>query len=331
MENKNIKKFYQQAPKPFNYVPNDLVSGSPVLPPTMSGLMRIDPDSGDIWISAGNTLVSDWKLITGGGGGGGGTYTVTNGLTESPANNFKLGGALTEETTLTTNSVGSLAVVSTEGFAGTAPLTVANFSTNGNIATFFRLINGINNDGVLISEIDTNPFFPSNYSPLRIVSSAALNSDWTMLSFKKGPNGLNSACSINYEFETSQGVTPAPVRGLAAKTRVIVNNETAANYSVGYEIHTSFGSTTVPPGNIIPVIERKMLVAGNGRLTLDKYGSATFNGAVRYLLAVDTAGNVQEVTLAGLTNALNDAAAAAAGVPLSGIYRNGSVLQIRAI
>lgn len=71
MENKNIKKFYQQAPKPFNYVPSDLVSGGPVLPPTMSGLMRIDPDSGDIWVSAGNTLVSDWKLITGGGGGGG--------------------------------------------------------------------------------------------------------------------------------------------------------------------------------------------------------------------------------------------------------------------
>jgi hypothetical protein len=70
MENKNIKKFYQQAPKPFNYVPSDLVSGGPVLPPTMSGLMRIDPDSGDIWVSAGNTLVSDWKLITGGGGGG---------------------------------------------------------------------------------------------------------------------------------------------------------------------------------------------------------------------------------------------------------------------
>jgi len=70
LENSNIKKFYQQSAKPFNYVPNDLVDGAPVLPPVMSGLMRIDPNTGDIWISAGNTLVSDWRLITGGGGGG---------------------------------------------------------------------------------------------------------------------------------------------------------------------------------------------------------------------------------------------------------------------
>jgi hypothetical protein len=87
MENPNIKKFYQQSTKPFNYVPSDLVEGFPTIPPIMSGLMRIDPEAGNIWISAGNTLVSDWKLITGGGGGGGLTsvgltmpaaFTVTN-------------------------------------------------------------------------------------------------------------------------------------------------------------------------------------------------------------------------------------------------------------
>ncbi|NBV42589.1 hypothetical protein EBR96_07465 [bacterium] len=79
------------------------------------------------------------------------------------------------------------------------------------------------------------------------------------------------------------------------------------------------------------LIARKMNLAGNGQLTLDGYGSATFNGTVRYLLAVDTSGNVQEVTTAGLTNAANDAGAAAAGVPVNGIYRNGSVLQIRTV
>lgn len=63
------KKFYQNARKPVNYVPNVLVSNAPVYPPTMSGLMHIDPTSGDIWLSAGNTLVTDWRLITGGGGG----------------------------------------------------------------------------------------------------------------------------------------------------------------------------------------------------------------------------------------------------------------------
>lgn len=33
--------------------------------------------------------------------------------------------------------------------------------------------------------------------------------------------------------------------------------------------------------------------------------------------------------LGTLTNAANDGAAAAAGVPLNGLYRNGSVVQIR--
>ena len=56
VENKNIKKFYQQSPKPFNYVPSDLVEGYPQQPPAMSGLMRIDPVAGNIWVSAGNKI-----------------------------------------------------------------------------------------------------------------------------------------------------------------------------------------------------------------------------------------------------------------------------------
>jgi hypothetical protein len=34
---------------------------------------------------------------------------------------------------------------------------------------------------------------------------------------------------------------------------------------------------------------------------------------------------------AGLVNAANDAAAAAAGVPVNGTYRNGSVLMVRVV
>jgi hypothetical protein len=67
----NIKKFYQQSAKPSNYVPNALVTSSPSYPPTMSGLMQINPETKDIWISAGREFVSDWINIVGGGGGGG--------------------------------------------------------------------------------------------------------------------------------------------------------------------------------------------------------------------------------------------------------------------
>lgn len=33
----------------------------------------------------------------------------------------------------------------------------------------------------------------------------------------------------------------------------------------------------------------------------------------------------------GLTNAANDAAAAAAGVPIGSLYRNGSIVQVRVV
>ena len=67
----NIKKFYQNSAKPRNYVPNALVTSSPDYPPVMSGLMQINPETKDIWISAGRELVSDWINIASGGGGGG--------------------------------------------------------------------------------------------------------------------------------------------------------------------------------------------------------------------------------------------------------------------
>jgi len=87
MNNPNLKKFYQNSPKPVNYLPNVLVDGSPQYAPTMSGLMLINPNTKDIWISAGKELLSDWINIVGGGGGGGLTsvgltmpiaFTVTN-------------------------------------------------------------------------------------------------------------------------------------------------------------------------------------------------------------------------------------------------------------
>jgi hypothetical protein len=65
----NIKKFYQQSPKPSNYVPSVLVTSGPAYPPIMSGLMQINPETKDIWISAGKELVSDWINITSGGSG----------------------------------------------------------------------------------------------------------------------------------------------------------------------------------------------------------------------------------------------------------------------
>lgn len=69
-QNLGVKKFYQNSSKPRNYVPSALVTSPPEYPPVMSGLMQINPETKDIWISAGKELVSDWINVAGGGGGG---------------------------------------------------------------------------------------------------------------------------------------------------------------------------------------------------------------------------------------------------------------------
>jgi hypothetical protein len=131
-------------------------------------------------------------------------------------------------------------------------------------------------------------------------------------------SGVGQAIDFNNPV-TGPGGTSAPVsnRLISKYTNITIGTRTSQ-----FEIHG------VNNGG---AVEAQVTVKGSGLVQYNKYGSATFNGTVRYLLAVDTSGNVQEVTLAGLTNAIDDAAAAAAGVPLSGIYRNGSVLQIRTV
>lgn len=68
MNNPNLKKFYQNSPKPVNYLPNVRIDGVPQYAPTMSGLMLINPTTKDIWVSAGKEQVSDWINIVGGSG-----------------------------------------------------------------------------------------------------------------------------------------------------------------------------------------------------------------------------------------------------------------------
>jgi hypothetical protein len=68
MANKNIKKFYQNSDRQYNYVPHAVGHGAPTTIPQDAGLMYIDVDSQTIYVSAGKSNVSDWKVVTGGGG-----------------------------------------------------------------------------------------------------------------------------------------------------------------------------------------------------------------------------------------------------------------------
>ena len=69
----------------------------------------------------------------------------------------------------------------------------------------------------------------------------------------------------------------------------------------------------------------------------DKEGKASqlfrdYMTALDRLVASIVAGNfASPINLAALTNAANDAAAAAAGVAVGQFYRNGSVIQVRIV
>jgi hypothetical protein len=77
MANQNIKKFYQHSNKQYYYLPHAVGHGAPTTIPEDAGLMYIDVDTQDIYVSAGKSNVADWQLINGGSGPVLNVYTNT--------------------------------------------------------------------------------------------------------------------------------------------------------------------------------------------------------------------------------------------------------------
>lgn len=141
---------------------------------------------------------------------------------------------------------------------------------------------------------------------------------------------------------------PANVSTLAAFSGTGLYAITGAGTSAGRTITAAPGETTVANGNGVagnPVIGLADVAdAGGGSLqktVFDAKGRRTGTSAATTsdldegsnLYFTNTRADARiaayQATLAGLTNALDDAAAAAAGVPVGGQYRNGSVLMVR--
>ena len=72
-----------------------------------------------------------------------------------------------------------------------------------------------------------------------------------------------------------------------------------------------YGATFIPPANV------ELFLPPEGTLTSNESPANLLNKTLTTPL------------IDGLVNAANDAAAAAAGVPVKGLYRNGSVLMVR--
>ena len=103
----------------------------------------------------------DGKLKFPSGGGPGGTYTVSNGLTESPPNNFQLGGTLAANTTILGNSnLYDLSFTSLYSSTIDASEKIFFEANNGTVNTFLHLnpqstyTKWTYDDGINLNEIE---------------------------------------------------------------------------------------------------------------------------------------------------------------------------------
>jgi hypothetical protein len=217
--------------------------------------------------------------------GGGGTYTVDNGLTENPANNFQLGGTLVQNTTithgiynllLTGTGTNVLRVISTTGQSVYAQ-TTSGYAVLGNATTsgyggVFRSASGI----ALATQTD----------------SAVLNAVVESLRVSRlttGGSPVNGVgVSIGFHLEDDLNNSSIWESNFI---KSLWTDVTHASRTSQFEIE----------GVNIGVTSRLLALTGPGQLILDKYGINTFAGTPAYALGVDATGNVVEFTASPTT------------------------------
>lgn len=129
--------------------------------------------------------------------------------------------------------------------------------------------------------------------------------------------------------KTVNGIPPDPITG-----NVVVSG------GGGETLQEIFNNDTTPPQ--VTTDEEIRFVSDDGDSSsisisnqrvviqsIDNTASTSANITIDGTTGIHFAGIVKTYTFYNLTNAVNDAAAETAGVPVDGIYRNGSVLMIR--
>jgi len=233
------------------------------------------PTNGDVltWDSGTSTWIAAAPT------GGGGTYTVDNGLTENPANNFQLGGTLLQDTTINTNTF----ILNLLGnLVGDAIYNLENTATGGFGAVFKADDNAI----VALSTIGEAILAQSSSNIESIHAFTKFNGtgDTTVLKADRiasssGGVGVGASASIDTGISNSVSVPPART---SLKTRWEAG---AGNYS--WEAWVTDTNVLYMAFKISPV----------GQLRLPKYGTGTpFTGTLVKSLGVDSSGNVIEFT-----------------------------------
>ena len=248
--------------------------------------------------------IDQWGRVTGVTtipiGGGGGTYTVDNGLTESPANNFQLGGTLIQDTTIVNSTYYTLFTGAVTG-SSSGVLRAAN-SVNGNAIYGYNSVNGIgvygrsesgvgiygrsttgiagsflafNNYGIT-SEAYNYPFirgaslYPSNNVPETVLEINRYNNAALV-----GANGVG--LDIELKSMTDQSPVTASV---ATRIRSIWSTAAHATRVSQFELFVVNNTSEL----------KALTIEGTGKIKLDQYLLGAFSGTAAYNLQLDSSG-----------------------------------------
>jgi hypothetical protein len=223
-------------------------------------------------------------------GGGLTAITADNGLTANTTSNVRLGGTLLQNVTINTagfqtnwsgaNSSALFGINNTgtgSGFTVTAASGVgATIQSNGTTAGLFT--------GTLAAQL--NAF-----------NSASLNAVIPVINLSRTAGSNIPSDGIGGSIDLYANVNDAGVTRSRLANQIVYKWTDAAHATrtSQYEIWGTNNATTA----------RKLAIAGNGKLTLDGYGSGTQTGTAVYGLSVDASGNVIERTL-GITGITAD-------------------------
>jgi hypothetical protein len=257
--------------------------------------------------------------------GGGGTYTVDNGLTENPANNFQLGGSLIQSTTITAsthrlnvdgprdgdypfyvsnsgNTNGTFAIVGSaigtnaRGIKGTGTLTgVLGDSTTGEgvrgVSTTNAGVTGVSNTFYGIYGESTNSYGVVGYSATREGGAFSTNASGgavqDVISLFRNTSGGSVSAGLGAGLATylEKSLNNGAVL-LASRLATIWTDPVEASRTARFDLSLVNNA----------VFQRVLSLTGPGQLILDKYGINTFTGTPAYALGVDATGNVVEFT-----------------------------------
>lgn len=234
------------------------------------------------------------------GGGGGGSYTAENGLTESPANTFKLGGTLIEDTTIyndtfdftvsrsdSGDSILGLNTSSGRGVVGSSVNShgVVGLSTNG------KGISGVSTNGVGV-DASSGTSRAGQFG----ISPASNNSvGENIILYRNVASNAAGATGIGQSLIFASAASDANMY----YTNTLVSKWTDATLATRT---SQFIITTVNNA----VSQDSLTINGDGKVIFNKYGINTFTGTPAYSLGVDASGNVIETTVSGGSQTLAD-------------------------